>query len=79
MAIFGNVGQMEAICYNKFLVIQHTYGWWAALTLTNGTKLGVNFFETLYPYEDKIKVKKNHPWTSELQASIHGRSGPSKA
>ena len=42
-------------------------------------KLGVHFFETLYPYEDKIRMKKIfHQWTSEIQASMHGRSSPSR-
>ena len=37
------------------------------------------FFETLYPYEDKIRMKKKfHHWTSDVQASMHGRSGPSR-
>ena len=40
----------------------------------NGTKLGVHFFEALYPYDDKIRMKKNHHQTLELQASMHGPS-----
>ena len=43
--------------------------------LQNGTKLGVHFLETLYPYEYKMSIKKRfHKWTSELPAGVHGQS-----
>ena len=31
--------------------------WLVALTLTKWTKLGVQFFETLHQYEDKLSIK----------------------
>ena len=32
---------------------------------------------SLYPYKDKIRMKKNHHWTSKLLANMHSWSGPS--
>ena len=50
-------------------------GWEAALTLAKLNMLGVHFFESLCPYEDKMSIKKVfHFWTSEIAACMCGQS-----
>ena len=43
----------------------------------NGTKIRVHFFETLYPYENIMSIKKKfHRWTKKLPAKQHSQISP---